>query len=268
MTINNISALLEQLNCKAGAAELARQSKSINCQGMAIEERLMNALDAEIQQRTKTRSARLQKQAKLAYEHIFVQDINYSLMPSLNVNLVDNLSTCNWVRQHHNLLLIGPTNTGKTILSCALAQEAISRNLPVCFYSQASLLLMLMKHYNDKTITKYIESLNRIPLLIIDDWGSWPLGDKEKFLLSELITCREGKGSTLITSQYTTKEWEGCFHNDALANSVLARITNNAITVTMTSLSRRRRKRQRRSFDDLTSLLVYSHAGKGAKNGN
>ncbi|ALO43048.1 hypothetical protein [Pseudoalteromonas phenolica] len=76
MTINNISALLEQLNCKAGAAELARQSKSINCQGMAIEERLMNALDAEIQQRAKIRSARLQKQAKLAYEHIFVQTIN------------------------------------------------------------------------------------------------------------------------------------------------------------------------------------------------
>jgi len=35
-----------------------------------------------------------------------------------------SLSSCDWIKKHHNLIITGSTGAGKTFLACALANKA------------------------------------------------------------------------------------------------------------------------------------------------
>jgi DNA replication protein DnaC len=71
----------------------------------------------------KPRAGRRLRAAKLK-ERGVVEDIDYQHPRGLDRKLMRTLASSEWVRQRHNLLLIGPTGIGKTWLGCALAQKA------------------------------------------------------------------------------------------------------------------------------------------------
>jgi DNA replication protein DnaC len=52
-----------------------------------------------------------------------IEDIDYQHPRGLDRKLMRTLTASEWVKQHQNLLLIGPTGIGKTWLACALAQK-------------------------------------------------------------------------------------------------------------------------------------------------
>ena len=53
-----------------------------------------------------------------------LEDIDYQHPRGLDRKLVRTLATSEWVTQHQNILLLGPTGIGKSWLACALAQKA------------------------------------------------------------------------------------------------------------------------------------------------
>ena len=67
--------------------------------------------------------ARRLRSAKLK-ERGSIEDIDYQHPRGLDRKLMRTLSSSDWVRQTHNILLIGPTGIGKSWLGCALAQKA------------------------------------------------------------------------------------------------------------------------------------------------
>ena len=65
---------------------------------------------------------------RLRFAHLkergVIEDIDYQHPRGLDRKLMRTLATSEWVRQHHNLLLLGPTGIGKSWLGCALAHKA------------------------------------------------------------------------------------------------------------------------------------------------
>jgi DNA replication protein DnaC len=43
---------------------------------------------------------------------------------SLDKAVIRQLATCRWIAEHHQVLVIGATGTGKTFIACALANHA------------------------------------------------------------------------------------------------------------------------------------------------
>jgi DNA replication protein DnaC len=72
----------------------------------------------------RARTARLRHAAS-------VEDIDYDAPRGLDGGLFLKLAACDWIRQHRNLLVTGPTGIGKSWIACALGHKACRENLSV-----------------------------------------------------------------------------------------------------------------------------------------
>jgi DNA replication protein DnaC len=71
------------------------------------------------------------------------EDIDYHAQRGLDRALFLKLSTCDWIRQHRNLLVSGPTGIGKSWISCALGHKACRENLSVLYQRVPRLMAAL-----------------------------------------------------------------------------------------------------------------------------
>lgn len=195
---------------------------------MSNEDFLIGLLSEQLALNSERKIERLMKQAKLKYSDVFLSDIDYDLYPSLKVTQVNQLAECYWVETAKNIIIVGPTGTGKTSLACRLAQEVIAQQHSVIFYRLSHLLLELVAANKERELMRILKKLSRFEVLIIDDWGNALMDQNERHLLFELIEYREKKGALLITSQYPVSTWHESFGNETIADSVLDRIVHNS----------------------------------------
>ncbi|WP_158681371.1 IS21-like element helper ATPase IstB [Pseudoalteromonas sp. T1lg88] len=193
-----------------------------------FESRLLELLESQAARNKAKKVVRLQKQAKLRFPDVYLEDIEYEFYPSLKVNQLKQLASGDWIRERRHLLIIGATGLGKTNIACVLAQAAMAQELSVIFYRLAYLLLELVAAQNEGKLANLMKKLNKMDLLIIDDWGNALMDKDERHLLFELIESRDKKGSLLITSQYPVEVWHDTFQDATLADSVLDRIVHNS----------------------------------------
>jgi DNA replication protein DnaC len=104
-----------------------------------------------------------------------VEDIDYHAQRGLDRVLLLKLCGCDWARQHRNLLVTGPTGTGKSWIACALGHKACRENLSVLYQRVPRLMAALALARGDGRYAKLLRSLARVNLLILDDWGPEPL---------------------------------------------------------------------------------------------
>ena len=146
----------------------------------------------------------------------------------MNKLLGDVLLEFDWVTSCENIVITGKTGAGKTHLACALANAALQRGVTVLFKRFYELLLELIAAENEQRLVRFRRKLNRMQILIIDDWGLAPLSERERHLLFEFIESRERNASLIITSQYDVKDWHSAFQDQTLADSILDRIVSYA----------------------------------------
>ena len=75
---------------------------------------------------------------------------------------------------------------------------------------------------------KNFQSLAKIDLLIIDDWGLEPLKAVQRNDLMELMDDRHGHASTIMLSQLPTDQWHQSIGDNTIADAILDRLMHNA----------------------------------------
>jgi DNA replication protein DnaC len=90
---------------------------------LSFEERLGLLVDREMTEREDRRLQTRLRQAKLKHSAC-LEDIDYRHPRGLDKASITQLATCQWIREHLNCLITGPTGVGKTWLACALAHKA------------------------------------------------------------------------------------------------------------------------------------------------
>lgn len=81
---------------------------------LSFDERLGLLVDREWTWRDNRRFATRLKKATLRHRAAVIEDIDYRHPRGLDKALMTQLATSQWLRNHHNVLITGPTGVGKT----------------------------------------------------------------------------------------------------------------------------------------------------------
>lgn len=208
---------------------------------LSFEERFGLLVDQEITWRENRRLQRLLQLAKLR-ENACVEDIDFRPGRGLERAEVASLALGNWIRHGQNLILTGPTGGGKTWLACALGNQACRQGLSVSFLRLPLLLEDLAVSHGDGSFRKRLMQLAKVELLILDDFGMAALNAIGRNDLLEVIECRCGARSTLITSQLPVDRWHDYLAggNPTVADAILDRLVSGAHRIELKGESMRK----------------------------
>lgn len=233
---------LYQLALKGMAHAFEQQLTSSTFHGLSFEERFGLLVDAEVTNRDNRRLQRLLKNAKLK-QPACVEDIDYRHDRGLNRSLMASLVSGEWIGRGANMIVTGPTGCGKTWLACAFGNKACRNGQTVLFQRLPLLLEELQLSHADTTFRRRLAQLNKIDLLILDDFGISTMTPQSRADLLEVIDGRAGK-STIVTSQIPIDRWHEYLSggNPTSADAILDRLLGDVIRIALKGESMRRRK--------------------------
>ena len=219
---------LKSLRLPGMAAAFEDQQTNSAAQSLAFDERFAMLVDCELTWRENRRLKRLLRKARLKTSQACVEDIQYGAGRKLDKSLMAQLSNCQWIHNHQNLILTGATGCGKTWLACALGNAACHQRLSVTYVRTPHLFEELRIAHGDGSFGKRLSALAKTELLILDDWGLAPLDQDERNDLLEVIDDRVATCSTIITSQLPTEHWHDYLNDPTLADAFLDRVLHAA----------------------------------------
>lgn len=225
-----------------GMADAFRaQLETTDTSQLSFEERFAMLVDQQWLWKENRALARRLRAAKLK-ERGVVEDIDYQHPRGLDRKLLRTLASSEWVRQHQNLLLIGPTGIGKTWLGCALAQKACRDGFTILHKRAAEMFRDLAVAHIDGSFGRQLTKLSRIDILVLDDFAMAPLKDSERRDFLELCDDRYQRRSMILTSQLPLAHWHEQIGDPTLADSILDRLVHNAYRLELNGESMRKKR--------------------------
>jgi DNA replication protein DnaC len=208
---------------------------------LSFEDRFGMLVDAQWLWKENKRMKRFLKNAKLKLS-ASMEDIDYRTPRGLDKSVIIHLGTCDWIRRHQNVIIVGPTGTGKTYLACALAHKACREGLSAFYMRTPKLYNTLAIARVDGDYGKTLARLARVSVLILDDLALAALTDPERRDLLEVVEDRHGSASTIITSQLPVENWHEMIGDPTIADALLDRLVHNAHRINLKGESMRKRK--------------------------
>lgn len=231
---------LKNLRLDGMVAALTDQAISGAAADLGFDERVAMLVQREIDWRDDKRVARLLKAARLKVSGACIENIKWRASRNLDRNLIASLAGCDWVRHARTVLMTGSTGTGKTWLSCALAQQAARSGLTVLYTRTTRLMQELHVAHGDGSFGRRLAQLARIDLLVLDDFAGAPMAASERTDLLELLDDRVGSRATLITSQLAVNVWHAWLDDPTVADAILDRIVHSSHRIALKGPSLRK----------------------------
>ena len=233
---------LQEMKLSTMASAFQEQMKNPDFQNLTFEERVGLMVDQEWATRKNNHMNRLMKGAGFSVPSACVENIEYVPERKLNKELITTLSTCNYIREHHNVILLGPTGSGKTYIGCALGVSAVRNFLKVKYTRLPELLTELTIARASNTFPKVIQQYQKIPLLIIDEWLLYPLKETETRDVLEIIEARYQRASTIFCSQFDVPGWHDNFSSPLIADAICDRIAHDSYCILIESSESMRKR--------------------------
>ncbi len=181
---------------------------------------LFDLIESEAARRKENAAERRLKNARLPYPKSLDQ-FNWSHPEKINRQQIENLFHLNFIDRKENAVFLSGPGLGKTHLAISLANRACQKGYTVLFTSAVEIInqLSAARAMNslDKALTKY----TKVQLLVMDELGYLPIDKLGADLLFQVISQRYERGSMIITSNRSFKEWAEIFNNDSIVTSAI-----------------------------------------------
>src|SRR5712672_3852877 len=230
------------------AKALDDQRRQPDIAALAFEERIAMMIDREAIERENKRLSTRLKFACLRQSAV-VEDVDMKAPRGLDKALFQKLAAGDWIDRHQNLIVIGPTGVGKSWLACALGHKACRDDRSVSYQRVPRLFEALALARGDGRYGRLLKTLARVQLLILDDWGLSVLNPPERRDLLEILDDRNGRASTISTSQIPVEHWHDVIGDPTLGDAILDRLVHNAHRLQLTGESMRKQNARNQTLD-------------------
>ena len=216
---------LKKMRLPAFAAKYEEQIKNENdYSSMSFHERLMLLVDAEFDSESNNRIMRLVKNANFSEETASITNIEYLPDRHLDRNLIQILSSNDYIGNGKNIILIGATGSGKSYIANALGMNACQAGYKARYIRLPEFFAEIEAARVQGRYQKCMDRYQKVPLLILDEFLLIPTTDQEQRDLLELMEYRCNSVSTIFCSQFEPGGWHERLGGSALADSILDRI--------------------------------------------
>lgn len=198
-------------------------------------------VDAEQLNRTQQRTQMYLKLSGLRYDAVLEQ-IKCSPDRNLARDQILALADCTFIQRSENILITGSTGCGKSYLACAFGRQACTLGYKVLYLGMNRFTEKLTLAKLDGSYIKLLNQIEKIPLVIIDDFGLVPLENQARMALLQLLEDRYGKRSTIITSQLPVNKWHQYINEPTLADAIMDRLSGSAHRFELKGESLRKKK--------------------------
>lgn len=215
---------LNEMGLHGLAKSFEERSSRPDHKDISFEEFFGLMVDDEYLDRKNQRLRRLLQLAKLKFPSACLEEIDYQTPRGLIKSKVISLQSNEWLDNHQNILITGPTGAGKSHLACAFGQWACRNGYSTLYCRWPRLLGAILASRGEGDYLRRLQKLAKVKLLIIDDFGLNSLSDTDRKDFLEIIEDRYTASSTIITSQLPLKDWHDYIGDPTIADAICDRL--------------------------------------------
>lgn len=239
MTPNEqLKSLCSRLRLYALPRLIENEAHIASEQGKTHSEFLRDLLAREVQERDSRDFQRRLKAAALPQRHdLDLFDHNYS--QGITAPRLRELRQLGWLEQNYNIILMGPSGTGKTFIASGLVYEAVRQGYKAYMVTMEDIISTIkMKSLATSAMTAY-NRLLKADLVAIDDIMLFPVQKEDAAGFFNLINTLHEKASLIITTNKAPTEWAKTLDDEVLASAILDRLLYHCQVIKLSGQSYR-----------------------------
>lgn len=231
LNLIEINRNIEQILQEAAQKKLSLTDYSVSLFEYEVNYRKQRAIDIKL------------KKAKLPVNHL-LDAFDFSHQNGISPEQLSQLRELIWLEQNYNLILMGPSGTGKTFLAAGLVYDAIINGYKALFRTTDQIIHMLkLKDITRSAMTEY-RLITKADLLVIDDLMMFPIDKNIADKLFNLINLLHEKSSVIITTNKSPKQWAKVLDDEVLATAILDRVLYRCEIIKLSGESYRMKNRK------------------------
>ena len=159
-----------------------------------------------------------------------------------NQAALTRLQEVDWAHAANNVLLIGPSGTGKTHIANALGHRLIEQGVRCKQFPAVALVQQLQQAKQELDLMGAMTRLDKYRVIIVDDIGYVKKTDAETHVLFEFIAHRYESGSLIITANQPFSAWDTIFPDSMMTVAAVDRLIHHATIIELEGESYRKKQ--------------------------
>ena len=239
--------LLSQLRLPTIKRRWEEATQEAESKGWSHPQYLASLCEQEIAERDRRRLSKRMSEARLP-KGKGLETYDFSAVKGITKEQIAALASGEvWIKEGVNVMIFGPSGTGKTHLAAAIGEMVVQNGSKVLFSRTTELVQKLQAAKQALTLPAALDRLDKYDCLILDDFGYVQKDDHETSVLFELVCERYERRSMLITCNQPFSDWEHIFVNKHMAIAAIDRMVHNAIILEVEAESYRKKQAIARS---------------------
>jgi DNA replication protein DnaC len=226
--------------------KIAQRCAADNADHLAF---LLQLCELELIERERKAAERRLKAARFPAAKL-LEEFDFAARPSVNKLLLLELVKGEYIDKRENILLVGPSGTGKSHLATSLGMAACARGRKVRFFRVTELITLLLEAKEERQLLRLRQQLGKLDLLVLDELGYVPASKAGAELLFDVIATAYERNSVIVTTNLPFENWTEVLGSERLTGAALDRLTHRCHILETKGESYRlqdAKKRQRRT---------------------
>jgi DNA replication protein DnaC len=238
---------LRELRLSAMASSLEQRLKNGDQRELSPEDFVALLIEDEHASRQSRRLNRLVAHADFKPEQACLENVTCNPGRGFQKRDLMQFTNTTWIEQSHNIILTGPTGTGKTYIAEAIGLAACKFGYSSRKIRYKTLFEEINTARGTGCLLKYLKKIQSTRVLIIDDFLMGQASQEDISNILEIVEQRSQLGPLIVTTQFQTAQWHKLMPDPTIADAICDRLAHTAIIFNLEGESMRKSKNKSQS---------------------